>query len=335
MFHLLRSVVAALFVFSVPIAHAAEPTRKTVAILLFEGVEIIDYSGPYEVFYQAGYDVYTVAATKQPLRTVAGDGMLVTPRYTFADAPRADLILVPGGDVAAASKDSATLEWLKRAHASAAHTMTVCNGAFILANTGLLDGLRVTTTAGNIARLTRDYPALKVVSDQRVVDNGKVVATGGLTAGIDGALYMLDVMSGKGTAETAALGLEYDWRPNEPYLRAMMADRYIPRVRLSGVGEPLDRVKMKGDKEFWQFDLLMASKLSVAEALDMLSGTFEKGYQADGNWQPGSFRIGTKSVRKVDVRFKDREGRDWAGSLSVEPAATGQVRVRYTIHRVA
>ena len=76
----------------------------SVAILVFNGVEIIDFSGPYEMFGAAGYDVYTVAATKDPVTTAMG--MTVVPKYTFADAPAPDVLLVPGGGVKGAATAS-------------------------------------------------------------------------------------------------------------------------------------------------------------------------------------------------------------------------------------
>jgi transcriptional regulator GlxA family with amidase domain len=94
---------------------AAAPVPKKVAILIFDGVQIIDYSGPYEVFADAGYDVYTVAATKRPVITAAGDGEKIVPKYTFADAPQADIVVIPGGGYEAPS-NSAAVAWIKRVH---------------------------------------------------------------------------------------------------------------------------------------------------------------------------------------------------------------------------
>src|SRR5262249_27321862 len=117
---------------------------KPVAILVFDGAEIIDFTGPWEVFGAAGFDVYTVAATREPVTTAMG--MKVVPRYTFADAPRAAILVVPGGTVKGARSSEATSRWVKEASAHAEQTMSVCNGAFILAGAGLLDGLTATTT---------------------------------------------------------------------------------------------------------------------------------------------------------------------------------------------
>jgi putative intracellular protease/amidase len=124
---------------------AAVPPKK-VAILIFDDVAMIDYSGPYEVFSHAGYDVYAVAASKHSIRSA--EGLEVMPKYSFADAPQADIVLIPGGGYEAPG-NSAAVAWIKRQNVHDEHTMSVCNGAFTLANAGLLDGLSATTTAGN------------------------------------------------------------------------------------------------------------------------------------------------------------------------------------------
>ena len=110
-----------------------EPLKK-VAILIFNHVEIIDFAGPYEVFGAANFDVYTVGETKDPVVTAMG--LTVVPRYRFADAPQPDILVVPGGGVQDAEKNGALLAWIKDKAAHGEHTMSVCNGAFILASAG-------------------------------------------------------------------------------------------------------------------------------------------------------------------------------------------------------
>jgi transcriptional regulator GlxA family with amidase domain len=180
-----------------------------VAILIFDGVQIIDYTGPYEMFGAAGFEVFTVAATKASVKTVMG--MEVVPRYTFADAPAADVLVIPGGSVKDAVDHAGTLAFIKASAARNQVTMSVCNGAFILANTGLLKGLTVTTTRGNIPRLAQRHPELTVVGDRRYVDNGRIVTAAGLSAGIDGALHVIEKLKGRELAKQVAYGEEYAW----------------------------------------------------------------------------------------------------------------------------
>src|SRR5207244_115932 len=117
-------------------AATPEPERKKVAILVFNACEILDFAGPYEMFGAADCDVYTVAATKDPITTAMG--LTVVPKFTFADAPQPDVLVIPGGGVRATAEDAATLAYIRKATEHTKNTMSVCNGAFILANTGLL-----------------------------------------------------------------------------------------------------------------------------------------------------------------------------------------------------
>src|SRR5207245_8921403 len=112
--------------------------------------------------------------------------------------------------------------------------MSVCNGAFILASAGLLDGLTATTTSGLIEKLRAEYPKTKVVDDRRFVDNGRIITAGGLSSGIDGALHVVSKMLGNGTAQAVALALEYDWRPGAGFARGALAARLIPDLDLAG-----------------------------------------------------------------------------------------------------
>jgi putative intracellular protease/amidase len=298
-------------------ARPAAPAPKKIAILIFEGVQIIDYSGPFEAFAEAGYDVFAVAATRDPVTTAAGDGEKITPKYTFDDAPQADLVVIPGGGYEAPA-DSPAVTWIKRESEGAGHVMSVCNGAFTLANTGLLDGLEATTTAGNILRLRRDYPKLKVVNDVRVVDNGKILTTAGLSAGIDGALHMIEVMDGHDKAQSVALSMEYDWRPAGSYVRGLMADRMNPRPNPQGFGEFKDFL-MKGDRTHWETTRWFETTQSAAAFFAAVKAAYEKVYAADGPWAPGSVRAASSGPLASEWRFDDRDGGHWRMALTVEP----------------
>jgi putative intracellular protease/amidase/DNA-directed RNA polymerase subunit RPC12/RpoP len=181
----------------------------TVAILLFNGVEIIDYSGPWEVFGAAGFVVHTVAAGTGPIKTVFGQKVI--PDYTLENCPPADIVLIPGGGISVAINDSRVISWIQARAKESRYVVSVCNGAFLVAKAGLLDGLSATTTRGLIGQLAKSAPKTKVVRDQRYVDNGKVITTAGLSAGIDGALHVVSKILGKEAAHAVAFGLEYKW----------------------------------------------------------------------------------------------------------------------------
>lgn len=301
-------------------APKAAPAPRKVAILIFEGVEIIDYSGPFEAFADAGYDVFAVAATKDPITTAAGDGEKIMPKYTFADAPQADVVVIPGGGYEAPS-NSAAVNWIKRESGGAEHVMSVCNGAFTLANTGLLDGLSATTTAGNITRLRRSYPRITVVNDRRVVDNGKILATAGLSAGIDGALHMIEVLDGHDKAQSVALMMEYDWRPDGSFVRGAMADRMNPRPDIAAFGKVQDS-SIKGGLDHWEVSRWITTGLSGTKLLGAMKSAYEKAYTAEGAWAPGTFHVASFSgPLAARWRFDDRDGHHWQGVLTVQPTS--------------
>jgi hypothetical protein len=198
--------------------------------------------------------------------------------------------------------------------------MSVCNGAFTLANTGLLDGQNATTTAGNINRFRQTYPAINVTPEQRVVDNGRIIVTAGLSAGIDGALHMIDRIKGEGAARSVAQAIEYDWRPEAPYVRGVMADRLIPSVyralNAQDVSDPFDVLNI-GDQDRWDRALWYVTPQTPAELLAILRSAFEEGYAAEGGaWAPGTFRFEPVTVSSATFRFDERDGRHWSGALT-------------------
>jgi len=197
------------------------PTR--VAILIFPGVQIIDFTGPYEVFGGAGFDTFTVASKPEPVVTAMG--MTVTPRYTLADAPPVDVIVIPGGNVDAAIGDPRVLDWIRARAPAAKVVLSVCNGAFTLASTGLLDGLSATTYAPLLDQLRRSFPKVRVVDDRRFVDNGKIVTAAGLSAGLDASLHVVEKLAGRERAERLARNLEHPWDPDGLLVRTAPAAR--------------------------------------------------------------------------------------------------------------
>ncbi len=307
---------------------AAARAQKKVAILIFDGVEIIDYTGPWEIFGAAGFDVYTVAATKDPVTTAMG--MTVLPKYTFADAPQADVLVVPGGGVKAAQGSAPTLKWVTGMNTRTALTMSVCNGAFILASAGLLDGLSATTTAGNIARLSADFPKTKVVDDQRFVDNGRIITTAGLSAGIDGALHVVSRMLGQGIAQKVALVEEYDWDPTASFVRAALADRLIPDVGLDSIGN-WTLLSTEGGRDHWEIAFRGTCDLTAAEVMDHIG----RNLTAKGKWTSVTAAGAPSSTQTSRWRLTGRDGKPWTGTLTIQPGPgdVHQYRGKLTIAR--
>ncbi len=190
------------------------PARK-VAILLYEGVELLDFAGPGEVFAAGGdqFEVYTVAATAAP---VTSQGFVrVTPEHSFASAPPPDVLVVPGGAAGAVLEDEASMAWIRATAADAELVLSVCNGALILARAGLLDGGRATTHHGSLDALASMAPKTEVLRDRRWVDNGKVITAAGVSAGIDASLHAVAKLIGPHTATGIARYMEYAWQREE------------------------------------------------------------------------------------------------------------------------
>jgi putative intracellular protease/amidase len=315
-------------------AKAQAAARRKVGILIFNGVQIIDYTGPYEIFQGAGFDVYTVAETKDAISTVAG--MTVVPKYAFPEAPQPDILVVPGGGVAGALGSAPTLAWVKKTIAGTEITMSVCNGAFILAKAGMLDGLTATTTHGNVVKLRTEYPKVRVVDDQRFVDNGKIITTGGLTAGIDGALHVVSRILGKGTAQSVALGEEYDWRADGGVARGTLADTQLePWIdsTLEGTGT-WTLATTEGGTDRWEVVASGSSRLSAAE----LSDHFGKVCTTQGHWKSVEAPVAPSTAAAVShYSFTGRDGKPWTGTLTIQalPRETGKYSVALVIARAS
>ena len=314
-------------------APPAKPPRK-VAILIFDGVQIIDYTGPYETFGHTyshdgrAFDIYTVAPKQAAITTAMG--MSVNPKYDLASAPQPDVLVIPGGDVDAQVNDPALIQWLRAQAAHAEIVMSVCNGAFILAKAGLLDGLEATTTSNLIPLLREQAPKTKVVDDQRYVDNGRIITTAGLSSGIDGALHVIDRLYGRGTAQIAALGMEYDWNPDSSYARAALADKYLQfdydvQVKEGG-WVPLAR---SGSTDRWANSWAVTTPSTAAQLLEDVNRSIatNRGYSTPrAQWkQLPAAGPATRSL----WTFTGEHGATWNGVVSVVPVAGAQDR--YTL----
>jgi len=196
---------------------------KNVAVFLYNGVEILDFSGPVEVFEIAGLfrkdskyqtHVYTFSLTGEP---VLSQGCItVNPDYSINNCPEPDIVVLPGGSSGKVNNNKKFLSWLKELYKKDKTLMSVCTGAFMLSNAHLLDGKDATTWHGAIDRLRKKTPKAKIHTGVRFVDNGNIITTAGVSAGIDGALHLVSRMFGKGAAEETAKYMEYDkWVPGD------------------------------------------------------------------------------------------------------------------------
>lgn len=187
--------------------------RLKVAFYLQDGVEVLDFAGPMEVFNYAGFEIFTVSKTKGP---ITSQGVLrIIPDYTVDNAPPADVLAFFGGNAGRAANDPEVISWINR-QTNVMHYFSVCTGAFVLGKAGLLNGLTATTFHQSIESLRQAVPQATVLSDVRFVDNGKVITTAGISAGIDGALHLVAKLRGNDAAKSVAAYMEYDkWVPSE------------------------------------------------------------------------------------------------------------------------
>ena len=198
-----------------PAQEAREAGVRNVAILVYDRVELLDFAGPGEVFAAAGrrggFRVYTVGARREP---ITSQGFVqVTPEFSIADAPRPDIVVIPGGGVDSVLNDRALMDWIRAASQDAEIMLSVCNGALVLAQAGLLDGIEATTHHGSLDALRRMAPQTRVYDHRRFVDNGKVITSAGVSAGIDSSLYVLQRLKGEDMARSVARYMEYNWQP--------------------------------------------------------------------------------------------------------------------------
>ena len=190
---------------------------RNVAILIFDEVEVLDFCGPFEVFSIAGrrgdttpFNVYTVAESGRPVS--ARNNLSVNPAHTFSDCPRPDILLVPGGYGTRKEMHNEVLTgWVRSRAEEAELLLSVCTGALILAKAGLLGGLSATTHHGAMNLLRETAPETSVLESERVVDNGKVVLSAGISAGIDMSLHVVSRVLGARQAEETARYMEYEW----------------------------------------------------------------------------------------------------------------------------
>ena len=196
--------------------------KWNVGILIFDDVEVLDFAGPFEVFSRtrlvpglesrrsqdgAPFNVFTVARSAAPV--MATGGLRVIPAYGFADAPRIDLLVVPGGfGTRALLHSEETLDWIRLVAAGARRVTSVCTGSLLLAQSGLLDGRRATTHWGALDLLESLNGRVTVERDLRVVDDG-IITSAGVASGIDMAFYVVETLHGRAVADDTARHIEY------------------------------------------------------------------------------------------------------------------------------
>jgi len=183
-----------------------------VAFVLGKDAEVLDFCGPLEVFAGAAtkdgkqlFSPYMVAATKSPV--TVGGGMKVVPDHDFKSAPQPKVIVIPAMNFS--EKDTEMFDWIRKASRATDVTMSICNGAFVLAKTGLLDGKSATAHHGGYFSFASNYPQVHLKRGARFVEEGNLASAGGISSGIDLALRVVERYVGRELTEQLIDGMEY------------------------------------------------------------------------------------------------------------------------------
>jgi len=200
-------------------SHKLLSSRAMSLSSIYQGVELLDFAGPGEVFAaamtiegQRAFNVFTVAVTSDPI--VSQGFVKVNSQYTIDNCPRPDIVVLPRGNAISVIRDDKAMAWIKNTTNESEITMSVCTGAYLLARNGLLNDKKATTHWASINELKKEAPSVTVLENTRFVDNGQILTTAGVSAGIDGALHIVDRLLSRPAAQLTARYMEYEWNPS-------------------------------------------------------------------------------------------------------------------------
>lgn len=205
----------------------ATSRTRSVGIYMFDGMEVLDFAGPYEVFTTATrvkqkqqpgafppFLVFTLAENLKPVKSRYG--LEIIPQFTIDEHPAFDMLIVPGGVVDEEMKNTRVLDWFNETSRKIAVTASVCTGAFLLAASGVLFEKAATTHWEDVKDLQARFPHVNVQPGKPWVDNGSVVTSGGIAAGIKMSLHLVARLESKQLATRTARQMEFDWKPEQP-----------------------------------------------------------------------------------------------------------------------
>lgn len=201
---------------------------RNVAIYIFDEVEVLDFAGPFEVFSVCGrkaggkvpFNVYTIA---EKSLVTARNNLIITPNFFLTNCPKPDIFLIPGGGgyhtdgspfgSRKEMDNPVLLNWIREQNKTSELVLSVCTGSLILAKAGLLHGLSATTHHGAVETMREIAPDTQLLSEERWVDNGRIILSAGVSAGIDMSLYVVSKLLGKNIADETARYMQYDhWK---------------------------------------------------------------------------------------------------------------------------
>lgn len=307
--------------------------RRTIAILAFPGVELLDFAGPAEVFAVAAgstgaYDIKVVGATRDPI--VSQGIVTITPTHAIADVPAPDILIIPGGGVGSILRDQGLMSWIRESAGEADVVASVCNGALVLARLGLLDGLEATTHYGSIAGLRESTTDTVVHEDQRFVDNGRILTAAGISAGIDMALYLVAREDGEAVARSIARYMEYPFPDisDVPGVRAGRVATAVPNSAASVTADDAGADAAGADDVLLDHSFALAGLDPVALVCgERIAGDSERTVDADGY----RYRFASERNHEAFVadtgRYRIEHGGTCAGMRGTAGPGTGDPAV--------
>jgi len=287
-------------------------TRPNVAILVYNDVQVVDFTIPFEVFSRFNMDrVFLVSKDGAPI--TAWRGLRVTPDYSFADSPVPDVLVVPGGDTGPTRQDPDVIAWVRKSSSEAQHVLSICTGAFILAEAGLLDGRPATTFFEKQEALQQAVPSAHIVRDRLVVDAGKIVTAGG--TGLEGALHVMGKLHGPAWQHMIALHMELGLGddPLPATTRSQLADLNIPAVLLDALPwQEATFLDYAGDLVSWH----MAWRYRPVEPLSETVARIKAGLESGTDWQLSSEKV-TSDEWHARWSFVGQDGLPWVGVVDI------------------
>lgn len=236
----LRALVLGLAVLAEPACVRAEPAAVpapmptdrplTAGFLIVDGVYNSELMAPYDILHhtvfhtQPGIEVFTVSPDGKPVKTF--EGLVITPHHSFATAPPIDILVVPSaeGSMAADLENRALLDWVRRTASGSRFVVSLCDGAFVLAAAGLLDGRAATTFPSDLDAFAQRFPAVDLKINVSFVHDRELLTSQGGARSYDVALYLVDLLYGEEVARRVGRGLVLPWPQSVEQMPRIVVD---------------------------------------------------------------------------------------------------------------
>jgi transcriptional regulator GlxA family with amidase domain len=191
-----------------------------IGIYIYDEAEVLDFAGPFEVFSVASrfledskkFNVFLISEEDKVV--IARGGFNVNPNCHFSNCPKIDVLIIVGGVHTKELEKRNVIDWIYKTSKNASLVASVCTGAFLLAEANIITNHQVTTHWEDINDLQNNYPNLKVLSNKRWIDEGNIVTSGGISAGIDMSLHLVSKLYDEELANKTAKQMEFDWTKN-------------------------------------------------------------------------------------------------------------------------